>query len=63
MNHSINYAGFIDLAISFEREHTAAIAGQETENCKPAYAMQLLDESSDGTGQIMEISNPIGKRG
>jgi len=44
MNHSINYSGFIDLAIEANAIASSTAGNHNTENCKPALAMYLYED-------------------
>jgi hypothetical protein len=61
MNHSINYAGFIDLAISSETDKSTTASGCESENCKAAQAVMLLDDGGDIDLPMTEAGSPIAK--
>ncbi len=45
MNHSINYSGFIDLAMEASSIVSNTTGNHNTENYKPALAMQLDDDN------------------
>jgi len=44
MNHSINYSGFIDLAMEASTLISSTASNCNTENCQPALAMQLHED-------------------
>jgi len=44
MNHSINYSGFIDLAMESSTLISSSTSNCNTENCKPALAMSLHED-------------------
>lgn len=59
MNYSINYAGFIDLAEQASVTEDR-LPSEETENCKPAIAVQLYkDKNIDEFMNGIIIHNPI----
>lgn len=51
MNHSINYSGFIDLAMEASAIVSSTTSNLNTDNCQPASAMQLGE--NNGSGQLM----------
>ncbi len=47
MNHSINYSGFVDLAMETMETSAVIPSNHNTENCKPALAMHLHKDYDD----------------
>lgn len=63
MNYSINYTGFVDLAMAADLIKPTAICCSETENCKPAIAVQLYQgENLDKLISGAHFQNPIKPR-
>ena len=44
MNHSINYSGFIDLAMEASTIISSTASNHNTETCKPALAIHLRED-------------------
>lgn len=60
MNNSVNYSGFIDLAIDTSSIDSSTSSYQTSENCKPALAVQLYDDNE--LQQLMQgvsLHNPV----
>ena len=59
MNHSINYSGFIDLAMEASSIVSNAAKNHDTETYKPALSMQL-DEDNQITAKTWgSIRHPL----
>lgn len=63
MNYSINYSGFVDLAIGISTIQPTSTCCADSENCKPAIAVQLYqDQNIEKLLQGTTIRNPIKKQ-
>ncbi len=63
MNYSINYSGFVDLAAGITTFQATPTSCIDSENCKPAIAVQLYqDLNIDHLMRDTTIHNPIKKQ-
>jgi hypothetical protein len=63
MNYSVNYSGFVDLAIGIKTIQPTLTCCEDSENCKPAIAIQLYqDQNIDELMQGATMINPIKKQ-